>query len=101
MHITLTPARRAAPITVTRTGDTLTIDGVGFDFSALADGAILPADAIASDWFAGPVERISGELHLTLVVPHGPDAPQETRFPASLTLTGDGPVTLPPYNQET
>ena len=41
--------------------------------------------------------RAGGVLHLTLILPHGADAPLETRFPAALTLTGDGPVALPPY----
>jgi hypothetical protein len=101
MQITLSPARRDARLDLSRNGDTLTINGEAFDFSPLPEGATLPAEAIASDWFAGPVERVDGELHLTLVLPHGADAPQETLFPAPLTLTGDGPVTLPSYEKET
>ena len=27
--------------------------------------------------------------------PHGADAPEETRFPAPLTASGDGPIALP------
>lgn len=101
MQITLSPARRATPLTLERTGDALTINGELFDFTPLPEGATLPREAIASDWFAGPVERIGGVLHLTLVLPHGAKAPQETLFPVPLTLTGNGPVTLPPYELET
>jgi len=100
MQITFSPSRRDRPLHLTRSGDTLTINGETFDFSPLPEGATLPTNAIASDWFVGPVARTGGELHLTLVLPHGANAPQETLFPAPLTLTGDGPVPLPPYDTE-
>jgi len=100
MKIRFTP-RRDTPLELSRSGDTLIIDGETFDFSPLADGATLPAEAIDSDWFTAPVERIDGVLHVTLTLPHGANAPDETRFPAPITLTGDGPVSLPPYEMET
>jgi len=100
MQITLSPMRRTARLSLSRSGDTLTINGEDFDFSPLPEGATLPAEAIASDWFAGPVERTGGTLRLTLALPHGADAPQETLFPAPLALTGDGPVRLPAYEIE-
>jgi hypothetical protein len=99
MQITFYPMRRDTPLTLSRNGDTLTINGETFDFSPLPDGATLPVEAIGSDWFAGnAVERIDGEIHLTLRLPHGDNAPQQTLFPGPITLTGDGPVPLPPYN---
>ncbi|WP_439526171.1 hypothetical protein [Roseovarius mucosus] len=101
MLITLSPARRDTPLTLSRNGDVLTINGEVFDFTPLPEGATLPREAIASDWFAGPVERVGGTLRLTLVLPHGANAPQETLFPAPLTLTGNGPVALPSYELET
>ena len=101
MQITLSPTRRDTPLSLSRNGDTLTLNGEVFDFSPLPEGATLPPEAIASDWFAGPVERVGGALRLTLVLPHGANAPQETLFPAPLTLTGNGPVALPPYELET
>jgi len=45
MHITLIPQRRATPLTVTRNGDILTLNGETFDFSPLPDGATLPREA--------------------------------------------------------
>jgi len=98
MKLTFYPMRRATPMTLSRSGDTLTINGEAFDFSPLPDGATLPEEAIASEWFSGPVERIDGVLHVKLRLPHGDNAPQQTLFPAPITLTGDGPVPLPPYN---
>ena len=100
MQITLTPMNRDDRLTLERSGDSLTINGEAFDFTAIPEGGTLPRDAVACDWLAGDVTRAGGVLHLTLILPHGADAPLETRFPAPITLTGDGPVALPPYENE-
>lgn len=98
MKITFSPSRMEAPLTLEKQGDVLTINGEAFDFTPLPDGHSLPRDAIACDWLASDVARVGGALQLTLVLPHGPQAPQETRFPAPMILTSDGPVDLPPFN---
>jgi len=96
MHITFSPQLRP-PVVYSRAGDILTIDGEAFDFTNLPDGATLPAEAISSDMVVGDVSRIAGVLHLTLILPHGTNAPEATRFPEPLTLSGNGLVTLPAY----
>ena len=96
MHITFSPQLRP-PVVYSRAGDILTIDGEAFDFTNLPDGATLPASAISSDMVVGDVSRIDGVLHLTLILPHGTNAPEATRFPEPLTLAGNGLVTLPAY----
>jgi hypothetical protein len=100
MILNFKPKKRPAPLVLSRSGDTITVNGETFDFSPLPDGATLPREAIGSDWFVGPVERIDGVLHVTLMLPFAPGAPEETRFPAPITLTGDGPVSLPPFSAE-
>ena len=85
-------------MTLARKGDSLVIDGQVFDFAPLPEGGSLPASAIDCPWFAGPVQRIDGALHLVLILPHGMPAPAETLFPAAVTVARDGPVTLPPYD---
>ncbi|MFN4158602.1 MAG: hypothetical protein ACK4GO_09390 [Gemmobacter sp.] len=95
MHLTLTPVRGDAPLSLHRHGDVLTINGEAFDFSPLPEGATLPRDAVNCAWIADDVTRIGGVLHLTLLLPHGACAPDDTRFPKPLLLTGDGPVALP------
>jgi hypothetical protein len=40
---------------------------------------------------------MAGVLTVPLILPHGGDAPEATRFPAPIDA-GDGPVALPPYN---
>lgn len=97
MRIDLVPMRSDARLLLARTGDVLTINGEEFDFTPLPEGATLPAEAIDSDWFAGPVERIGGRLRLTLILPHGPRAPEATRFPAPLEVERDGPVPVPAW----
>ncbi|MBS3183767.1 hypothetical protein JIQ88_01560 [Pseudomonas sp. PCH44] len=97
MIINLSPVRMDDRLRVERAGDTLVLNGESFDLSPLLEGASLPASAISSPWFTGSVDRVGGELSLTLILPHGADAPQSTRFPEPIVTTNDGIVALPPY----
>ena len=95
MQIKLNPQRRDDSLTVVKQGDTLIVNGTEYDFSTVPEGATLPADAIDSDLFSGPVERIGGELHVTLTLPHGPNPSQAVAFPEPINVVADGPVALP------
>lgn len=95
MQINLSPVRSNETLIVSRAGDVLTVNGEPFDFTQLTNGATLPTEAIGSGWFVAPVERIAGELHLTLRLPHGPNPSQAVAFPQPITVTQDGPVELP------
>jgi hypothetical protein len=95
MKITLSPQRRDDTLTVTKQGDTLTINGTAYDFSVVPDGATLPKDATDCAWLASDVERIDGVLHLTLLLPHGANASQAARFPQPITNPADGVLELP------
>lgn len=98
MIIYLSPVRMDEGLSAERAGDLLYLNGEVFDFGALLEGATLPREAIDSRWFAGPVERIDGELVLTLLLPHGPNAPEATRFPQPIKMTNDGSIGLPLYD---
>ena len=100
MNITFSPIRHVHPLTLQRAGDVLTINGEAYDFTPLQEGATLPRAAVDCAWLASDVERIDGVLHLSLLLSHGACAPEQTRFPAPIELTGDGPVELPPYSIE-
>lgn len=100
MKITLSPTRAEAPLTLHRAGGVLTVNGEDFDFSAIPEGATLPREAVACDWLASDITRTGGVLQLTITLPHGANAPVETRFATPITLTADGPVSLPPYDAE-
>lgn len=95
MHITLSPVRLDETMTASRAGDVLTLNGEAFDFGMLPEGATLPAEAIDSPWIVGDVSRVSGELHLTLRLPHGPNPRRAVAFPVPINVTTDGPIVLP------
>lgn len=95
MRIHFSPIRSDLSLTLYKGGDVLVVNGIPFDFGQLPDGATLPANAIGSDVFAGPVERLDGELQVTLLLPHGPNPSSAQAFPQPLTVTEDGPIPLP------
>lgn len=99
MQIKFTPVRHDDRLFLSVVGDVLTINGQAFDFSGVPEGATLPREAVTCDRLASDVERIGGQITLMLILPHGPHAPQETLFPAPVSVT-DGPVPLPPYEIE-
>jgi hypothetical protein len=95
MQIKLSPQRRDDTLTVTKQGDTLTINGTAYDFSVVPDGATLPKEATDCAWLASDVERIDGVLHLTLLLPHGANASEAARFPQPIINPADGALELP------
>jgi hypothetical protein len=103
MKIKLSPSQMENKLVASVVNDALTVNGDVLDFGPLNEGAVLPASAIDNPWVAGDVRRENGEICLTLVLPHGPTAPIETRFPAAfdvpMTVVA-GPVPLPPYETE-
>lgn len=95
MEITLVPQRREDAIVVSKSGDTLTVNGIAYDFSVIPEGATLPASAVDCEYISGNVERINGVLHLSLILPHGPNPSQAVAFPAPLINPPDGVLELP------
>ena len=100
MHIKLNPQRRDVQISVIKSGDTLSINGEDFDLSVIPEGATLPANAISSEFFSGPVERIDGVLHITLTLPHGANPQPQVAFPADIINPSDGEIELPKNIEE-
>lgn len=101
MQITITPVRAApdgAPIQVTKSGDTLLLDGEEFDFSALPDGATLLADDIPSDYIVGDVQRVNGEITLKLISYYGPNAPETSKIEDVLDVQDDGDIEMPIFD---
>jgi hypothetical protein len=95
MRIKLSPQRRDDPLEVVKNGGILTVNGEDFDFSPVGEGDTLPANAISSQWFFGEVNRLNGELELTLILPNPRNYSQEQAFPADLVNVPDGPVAFP------
>ncbi|EMB5660426.1 hypothetical protein [Pseudomonas aeruginosa] len=80
---------------LSRDGDVLTVNGQSFDFTPLPEGSELPAEAIGSEWFAGPVVRREGRLEFSLWLPLADGASAAARFPEPMLIEADGPVELP------
>jgi hypothetical protein len=95
MIINLSTQRRDDTLSLNKQGETLTINGIPYDFSQLADGATLPKEAIDCEWIVSDVNRINGEIELTILLPHGADASESARFPTPITMTTDGRVVFP------
>lgn len=95
MRISLCPVRRDEKLSVVKAGELLTINGDEIDLSTLPEGASLPAAAVSNPWMIGDVQRIGGELHLSLLLPHGPNPSAEVAFPATLNNPPDGEINLP------
>ncbi|MDX0766836.1 hypothetical protein GOD36_33115 [Sinorhizobium medicae] len=95
MRINLSPQRRDDAIEVSKAGDILTINGAPFDFSSLPEGATIPPGDVPCEWIAGPIERVGGKLHLTLILPHGPGPSQGVAFPPPIIDPPDGVIALP------
>lgn len=94
MQITLSPQRADTPLSLATSGAALILNGVNVDL-ATYDASVAP-----SDWIVGQPVQVEEDWHVTLVLPHGGSAPDETRYPAPITVTEDGPVKLPVYDRE-
>ncbi|EKF43964.1 hypothetical protein NA8A_04110 [Nitratireductor indicus C115] len=90
MHIDLSPQHRDASLTVEKQGDILTINGAPYDFSSIPEGATV--ENVPCDFIVGPVSRINGEIHLTLISPHGGYPTETEAFPPALEVAPDGVI---------
>lgn len=96
MQISFSPQRRDDALTLERTApDHIRINGELFNFGPLADGDEIPASAVPCEWINGPVQRINGEIHLTLILPHDASPSEEVAFPEPITVTENGPIAVP------
>lgn len=95
MRINLVPQRSSDTLSVSKSGDVLTINGDRFDFSSVPDGATISAGSVPCALIVGPVDRIDGEIHLTLILPHGPDPSEAVAFPAPIINPPDGVIAVP------
>lgn len=96
MIIVLLPQYNAPPLTLSRQGDVLTVNGDMLDFSDLPEGAFYPPEAITNRHIPLGARREGGRIHVSVVLPYDdPAAPRSVTHPAPLDLTADGPVALP------
>lgn len=94
MRLLLSPVNDPRILNITKTNDTLTINGESFDFSQLLEGATLPKEAVDCEFIVSDINRINGEIELTILLPHGANASHEARFPEPINMTSNGRVML-------
>ena len=102
MKLKFSPVRYDERLVASIVGDVITLNGIEFDFTPLKEGHILPVNAIETFWIVSDVTRKDGEIELTLLVPHGPNAPYSTLYPDAFitpTQVGDGVVDIPAYDE--
>ncbi|MDT8326247.1 MAG: hypothetical protein RQ750_02520 [Roseovarius sp.] len=97
MYLAFSPMRSDSQLTVARDGDVLVVNDMRLDFTGVTEDAPLDTADIGCEWLVGPVARHDGVLHIALILPHGMNAPKETLYPEPIAVSGNGPITLPPY----
>lgn len=97
MRITFLPQRRDDTLTLEKAGDQLRINGELLNFNSLNDGDVISAENASShlhEWLVGPVEKVDGEVRLTIVLPFR--VPRlGVQAPPSITVTTDGAIPVP------
>lgn len=93
MLLTLSPQRSSDTLVLERYGDLLTFNGAAVNLGEIPEGG----DGYDPEWtwIIEPVTRVDGQLRVTISLPIGPDASDAALWPEPLTLTDDGPVSLP------
>lgn len=76
------------------TPDRLRINGELFNFAPLPEGATVPEGVVPSDWIVGPVERIDGEVCLTIMLPYRIGG-RHVDDPDPIIVSEPGPIVLP------
>lgn len=91
--ISFSPVLSADDLAIEKQGSTLVINGDPMDFSDLVDGAGYPPEALENPALEGGVERVDGEIRLTVILPYFMPGHFET--PPPITVINDGPIELP------
>ena len=91
----LSPQRRDDTLEIVKDGAKLTINGEEYDFSPLADGATLPAEAVGCEFIVGNVDRTGDTITLTVLLPNSATASEAARFPEPIIVETNGKVVLP------
>lgn len=87
MNIIFTPQRRDDALLLSVSGETITVNGVEYDFSVIPEGASLEAEATDCMYFVGDISRTDGVLSVAVILPHRQDPNQPIAFPESVSVT--------------
>lgn len=82
IKINFSPVRADEKTGASLNGDVLTVNGKAFDLSLIPEGATARHPVIQN------ATRNGDDVELTLTLTHGPNAPEATRFPEPVEITG-------------
>jgi hypothetical protein len=95
VNITLSPQLRTGSLALFKAGDVLTINGDAFDFTFIAEGDVLPRDAVDCPLLVSDVTRTGGAITLTLILPIAANASEAAKFPVPILNAPDGAIEVP------
>lgn len=97
MIISFSPQLRGDTLTLSKQGDTLTINDTEIDFSPLESGTKLPSDVCQnySSFLLAAQRNDDGELELILLLPHSKNASQVALFPQPIINPSNGQIQIP------
>lgn len=96
IKINLNPVRSETETKISWIAPILAVNNEPFNLSLLEDGATASGHPVLGD-----VTRVGNDYQCTVVLGHGKNAPQTTRFPEPLTIAQDGIIELPLYDAVT
>ena len=91
MKITFIPQRNDSQLTLSISGETVTINNMDYDLSVIPDGASIHSSATDCEFIFGDMSRNNGELEIMVILPHGADPHRAIAFPDAVTMV-DGVV---------
>ena len=97
MIIKYSPQLGSANLTLSKQGDTLTINSVEIDFSPLESGTKLPSEVCQgySLFLLAAQRNDGGELELTILLPHTSNASEAARHPQPIVNPSNGQIQIP------
>jgi hypothetical protein len=97
MIINYSPQLRPDTLTLSKNGNILTINGEDIDFGPLESGTKLPSRVCLeySPFLLGVQRNDDGELELTILLPHTPNATQAALFPQPVVNPSNGQIQTP------
>ena len=93
MKINLIPQINSNILKLSKKGDVLSINGEKYDFSSLKDGEYINAADIPNDFIFNRVERVGGEIVLSVIFPYTFSSKNVELEP--IIVTKDGNIELP------
>ena len=99
MIIKFSPQIGAGQCSLSKQGETITVDGETFDFSGIAEGDYMDIDDIGCPFIVNHVRRIDGQVIVKVRFGIGQNASANQTFPEDLIDPPDGAILFPEYQE--